>query len=300
MKNLHFIVNPKAGRGRTKRVWESIVARLMARDPYNSHFGVTYAEYGNSELVTDLSTDTILVAVGGDGTVHYAARIALLKNLTFAVIPTGTGNDYARTLGMSDDLGEAIESLFTGHTRTLDVLQFNEQIVLNIGGFGLDAAVVHVIESKPWLKKLGSLGYALSLPIALTRFHAYSVTIRNDHGTSETYENVVLLAVTNGPRFGGGMNIVPNAVLDDGIFEVCVVSGISKFSVLRLFPLIYSGSHVRHPAVSIQKVRVVDIAFNQHSPLAEYDGEPITVPNKITATLYAQKLKVLLPSSSTR
>ncbi|OFW78932.1 MAG: hypothetical protein A2201_07545 [Alicyclobacillus sp. RIFOXYA1_FULL_53_8] len=311
MKRLHFLVNSRAGRGRATKAWHALEAYLQSLPSMragevhtstnnsvpadDSSSAVVYTVSDATDITFDygrLTPDTVLVAVGGDGSVHHAAAQAVRHNLLLGIIPAGTGNDYATMLGLPEDPIAALRLVLDGSVRLLDVIWVDKELLINAGGFGLDASVVHYIEKHPWLKRLGSLGYSISLPVVLGRYQPYSVTIQA-HAQSRHYEQVSLLAITNGPSFGGGMRVVPGANATDGQLEVCVVSKLSKLSLLALFPRIFRGTHITHPSVHIHRGDAFAITMQRLDHHGELDGEPIEVANEVTIRMQAAGLRVL-------
>jgi len=295
MRNLHFLVNSRAGRGRATKAWRKIEAYLRSLDSDTSDSKVFFTASDATDANFDygqLASDTVLVAVGGDGSVHHAAAQAVRHNLLLGIIPAGTGNDYAVMLGLPDEPILALKQVLDGAVSAFDIVWMDDELLINAGGFGLDASVVHYIEKHPWLKRLGSFGYSMALPIVLGRYQPYSVVIQ---GADESYHynQVSLLAITNGPSFGGGMRVVPSADATDGQLELCVVSNLSKLSLLALFPRIFRGTHVTHPRVHIHRGRAFEITLQRQDGHGEFDGEPIQVGNHVGVRVESAGLRVI-------
>lgn len=293
MRHLHFLVNMTAGRGRARAAWLELQKSLQAiiKDQKDVSFTFSNALDGNFDF-SKLHQDTVLVAVGGDGSLHHAASIALKHNLVMGIIPAGTGNDFASTLSIPFEPALALQQILSGRVREVDVIMANQELILNAGGYGLDASVIQFIESNPWLKKpRGSSAYTLSIPLVMGRYQLFSISLLGQN-LYEEFENVSLVVVTNGPSFGGGMKVVPMADPCDGQIEVCVVAGLSKLALLRLFPSIFRGGHTHKPGVHIYRGERFQLRFSRLHHYAQYDGEPLEVTESIDLLVSPKRLKV--------
>ena len=308
MRRLHFLVNPLAGRGKALKAWEQISAQLprlhQAVENTDQTFSYTHTFVGKNQpapfpLLSPLLADDILVAIGGDGSVHHSAVLALQSGCALGVVPTGTGNDFANFFGLSKEPLTAFDEVLNGSTQEVDVVSVNGQVLVNAGGFGLDASVVHFIEGHPRLKRLGPLGYAVSLPIVLGNFKTFSAVVAKAD-REERFDNVSLVAIGNGPSFGGGMQVVPQANPLDGEVDLCIVSGLNKLQLLRVFPSIYRGSHILNSHVHLRRVARVSIRLNRELDYGEFDGEPVHVERELDIQIQPKRLKLVVPRTFVR
>lgn len=289
--SFHFVIHPQAGRGKALRTWQSI-QELIRTQRVLGEDRVTHSLTNDNFPYQQLNKDTVLVAVGGDGSVHHTGNIAFQHGFAMGVIPSGTGNDYAHTIGIPLSLPDSLHVLLNGTPEFVDVVRINGDIAFNAGGFGLDAAVVDYVEAKPWLKRVGPVGYALALPTILRRYKPYSLSITVD-GVRERYHQVSLCAIANGPTFGGGMRVAPTANPFDGKLDVCVVSGIRKLTLLRLFPSIYKGRHIENQNVTVRRGEHIQIDFHPVIPAAEWDGEPVPSSSSVDIRVVHQQMRVV-------
>ena len=156
----------------------------------------------------------LIVAVGGDGTMRETALPLVHTDAVFGLVPCGTGNDFARALGIPTDVEAAAEILLGGEDRALDAGMANDQVYFNVAGFGFDVDVLDYTEEfKPKCKN-GSTAYIRGLLKALFGMKLRRSTITFPDGTVEA--NVLLIAAGNGRFFGGGMEVTPNADPTDG------------------------------------------------------------------------------------
>jgi len=207
-----------------------------------------------------------ILIFGGDGTVHRNLEALVRLRLPVLVVPAGSGNDFARALGLhhTRDSRNAWR-MFTKHganVRTIDLgvitpLPGNsrsptpQHYFACVGGVGLDADIARRANKLPrWLRRRG--GYALALPVSLVRFAPFALALsvpRTDFATSGAFElrrqgPTMLAALANTPFYGDGMKIAPKAKLDDGELDVCLIKGIAPFKLIGMFPSVYFGRHL--------------------------------------------------------
>jgi diacylglycerol kinase (ATP) len=230
--------------------------------------------------------DAILI-FGGDGTIHRHLPSLVKLRLPVLIVPTGSGNDFARALhsrGVRDSLTtwRKFESS-TATVRTIDLGVItpaadphHPHYFCCVAGCGLDGEVARRANALPrWLRAHG--GYVLSLPAALRAFDApvMKVSIPNAATGSLTLHRdkpTLLIAFANAPAFGDGMKIAPQARLDDGLLDICIVDKITSAKLLRLLPSVYFGEHLRFPEVEYMQVR--NVRLETEAPLDVYaDGE---------------------------
>ncbi len=267
------IVNPVAGNGRAAKVWKHVrleVGGLRQCECLTSERVGHARELAQSAAQAGYER---VVAVGGDGTVCEVASGVAHTQTAIAVIPAGTGNDCCRNLGIPSDVVAAANLALSGPVRRVDLgeiqtVQGTTHFV-SVAGFGFDAEVAWHANSMPKVVG-GTLPYVLGVLQALWRYDSPRMRISLDERQLE--KPVFLVAVGNGASYGGGMRIVPDAVIDDGLFDVCVVGQLSRLEVLRLVPKMYSGGHRSHPAV--QFFRCHEVRAESASPVrCQADGE---------------------------
>jgi YegS/Rv2252/BmrU family lipid kinase len=232
---------------------------------------------------------TVVAAVGGDGTLSRVADALAGTEAILGIIPAGTGNDFARTFGIPDDPIKACTVLLEGQTVAIDAGRLNGRLFLNVVGAGLDAEVV-ADANRVFKKVSGKLGYLLALLKQLILYRPNSVRISVDNESLQA--KVWLVAVANACYYGGGMKVAPNADPQDGLAEIVMVADIHRLTFLRLFPLVYSGKHIAHPAVRVLRGRQVLVECEK--PLHVHaDGEIYgTTPLSVSVLRHAVKLKV--------
>lgn len=228
-----------------------------------------------------------LVVVGGDGMVHLAVN-ALAgsgrpgSRVPLGIVPTGSGNDAARTLGLPlDDVTAACRRISAGMAtggRPIDlgriIADGGTRWFAGVLSAGFDAAVNE--RGNRWRWPRGKARYNLAMLRELVTFRAieYTVTDYTETDDGDSWQQgAMLISVANGQSIGGGMRITPDARLDDGMLDLFVVSPLSRTRFLAVFPRVFSGRHVGHPAVELRRVRRVRLSAR--NVVAYADGERI-------------------------
>ena len=274
-----IIVNPAAGAGRARRLLPWLRERLAARP--DARLEVTAGPGDAVVWASDAwERHDRVVAVGGDGTVQEVVNGILAAGgrgaETLGIVPVGSGNDLARSLGLPADPAAAWSAAIGRHTTPIDVARAERdgggaRWFASAGGIGFDAQVAaSMAVRRRWQR--GRAGYLLTALAELRRFPNRLVRMTLDSG--EVIERrVLLVAVTNGAFYGGGMHIAPGARVDDGMMDLCIVGDISRLDALRQLPNLYRGRHTGHPAVEMRRTRTLAVEGEAGS-LVHLDGEP--------------------------
>jgi diacylglycerol kinase (ATP) len=271
------IVNPIAGGGRAARLLGWLRARLDARP--DARLEVT-GKQGDAErwAAEAHGRHDQVIAVGGDGTIQEALNGLLGSgaSATLGVVPVGTGNDLARSLGLPRDPAAAWTAAIGRGSTVIDVARAigangRTRWFASAGGIGLDAQVARAMAHRRGLQRRQA-GYLVTALSELWGYANRPVTITLDD--TETLERrILLVAVTNGSYYGGGMKIAPGAEVDDGLMDLCIVGDIGRLAALGQLPNLYRGRHTDHPAVEMRRARCVTIEGTADT-LIHLDGEP--------------------------
>lgn len=254
-----FIVNPAAGSGRTEQI-AAMIKETAER--YGKACRICKTEWPGhaTELARQAAMEAGcegVIAVGGDGTAYETACGLLDSNMPMGMIPTGTGNDFIKTLGLPQDVAKAIEWVFTHAARPIDVGRLNDRLFLNVSGTGFD---VQVLDSMASLKghMRGILPYLIGVVRAIFRYKPVHVIWTVDGKTRE--EDVLLCAVANGRCIGGGIPICPDAQPDDGLLDFVLVADQPRWKLPFYLPGLLMGKVLRFPFTTHQQCREVEIA----------------------------------------
>lgn len=276
------IVNPAAGAHSTHRKWPRISKLLR-------HVGLSFDyEYTNGvghaiELAKAATSDgyRYLVAVGGDGTVNEVANGILRSpnsgDTILGIVSTGTGSDFVRSVGIPRDYASACSFLTSSRRLLIDVGvveyqskgQSLQRFFLNTAGVGFDAAVVEATELLPKYFG-GTIPYLAGLVRTLFGYKNKTVVVGVDSKV-ET-KRILSLIVANGGYCGGGMHVAPEAELGDSLLDVVTIGDVGKFELLKALPMVYKGTHLTHPKVSIEKAAHITIESSERI-LVQADGE---------------------------
>jgi diacylglycerol kinase (ATP) len=269
MQKTYLIINPAAGAGRTLKLWPLI------NDCINN-LGIQFeSDKTNSPgHAIDLAYEAVkrgvkfIVAVGGDGTVSEIVnginKANGLNEVRLGIISTGTGADFIRTIGIPRNYEEACKKLISTNTRKVDLGMVDcfkggnaeKRLFVNFSGLGFDAEIVKATTQK--YKALGKVSaYLLGLFTTLVSYQNKEVEIII--GDSREKKRICTVIMGNGKYGGGGMYTTPEAVIDDGLLDVLIIGDLSKPDLLNSLPMIYKGTHLKHPKVSLKKIKAVTI-----------------------------------------
>jgi len=234
----------------------------------------------------------LVVAVGGDGTVHEVAAACVGRDLTVGVLPVGSGNDYVKALGIGSALGRALEVLVGGEVRVVDAGEVNGILFNNGLGIGFDAKVAAGVAEAP--AYLGGTGrYLWSVGRLLWGFSCHEAALRLDGG-EEIEAETILVAVALGTTSGARFRLAPEARLDDGLFDVIWSEEVNRAEVLRLIPAALGSALPRHPKVHLARTREVEVELAKEVP-AHVDGEILAPTRVFRARVLPGALRVVAP-----
>ncbi len=267
------IVNPVAGKGMARRIAVQVSARLAALGlPFQlveTCFPGHASELSHSAM---LSGAQAVFCIGGDGTVLETAQGIVTSSCSLGVIPGGTGNDFARSLGLPHDPMSALEQQLpqlAAGGRLVDAGRVNDQWFLNIAGTGFDADTAQrTLRFKRMAR--GMAAYLMGVVSAIFNYQPVKLTLTVDGQTKET--EVLLVDVCNGRHFGGGMTIAPGAQVSDGLFDLVVIRPVARWRIIFLLPGFIKGNHIRLPEVDVLRCSEVRME-GPKALLLNVDGE---------------------------
>ena len=266
---VRVIINPASGRGRGARRLPAL--RVAFRAAGIPDIRLTAAA-GDEERLARQALDagcTTVIVVGGDGTWSKVASALAGSDCRLALVATGTGNDFAKTLGIPASDARAMARLaLGGPDEWIDMGRVDGRPFLNIAGFGFDASVARAMMEVRWLR--GDALYLYASARELFGYRGLEVGIMPDD--AEGFRNRLLLAICNGRRFGGSFVIAPNASVTDGQLDAIAVGDASPARRVALFAAATTGAHLRMPEVSEHRAPLFTLRFRA-PPIYQADGE---------------------------
>ena len=275
---LGVLVNPTSGRGKGQLAGRVVFEELAAAGIESIDLSgntMDEARAKGHRAIAEGLVDGIVV-VGGDGMAHLGVNLCAEKGIPLGIIGVGTGNDSARSLGLPIDDAEAATRFVAANLnkhKSVDAIKLHSSTgqhwVLGTASAGFDALVNQRANQLKWPK--GQRRYEFAMLLELAKFEPLKYELEID-GVKRKVE-AMLCAVANAPAFGGGMMIAPEAVMDDGLVDLFIVHKISRLELIKIFPSVYKGGHVNHPAVEFVRAKHVTINSGQMPAFA--DGESV-------------------------
>jgi diacylglycerol kinase (ATP) len=296
-KRIGLIINPSSHKGRGAVIGAQVAARLQAGGHEVIDLsGQSAARARDRARAAVASGLDVLAVAGGDGTVNLGVNLCAGTSTVLAIVAAGTGNDIARALHLPvHDAPAAARVIASGTVRTIDAGRHTDaggvsHWFAGVLGAGFDSVVNERANTWGWPR--GRMRYNLAIARELPVFKPIPYVIEVD-GVRHTAQ-AMLVAVANGPSYGGGMMVCPDASLQDGMFDILVVHQMSTFEFLKVFPKVFSGRHIGHPAVQILRGRHVRL---QARGIVSYaDGERFA-PLPLSCQNMPSALNVLVPGS---
>lgn len=310
------IVNPKSAGGATSEHWAQTASDLRA------HFGAFQVAFtkkqGDGNLLAKRGAENgrkFIIACGGDGTINEVANGILEsgKDIELGVMPSGTGGDFRRTLGMPINAREAAQKLRGGETKSIDVGRvefFNHEdkevsrYFLNVASFGLSASIINRVKTTSALDWLpndllrGKTSFALSTLQEVLDLNFVTVRVKID-GREEKSLNTINFCVCNSRFFGGGMKIAPEAKINDGFFDVVNIGDIKTARILLNAYKLYNGTHLDLSEVKSSLAEKIEVSAAERNQLIqiEIDGE---LPGRLPATfeIVPNALRIRVPKKN--
>ena len=268
MKKYAVIINPAAGRGKGKKLENTIITLL------NDELGdieVFQTEYPNhaQELAKQLKDkSSLIIAVGGDGTINEIVNGMVGGKAALAVIPIGSGNDFTKMLNLPKEISAVVQTIKDDKRKKIDIGKVGDRYFPNGIGIGFDAWVVR--ESMKVSKLRGFLIYLYSVIKTVFLYKNQTITLTTNERS--TVRDIFLIAIGNGKAMGGGFFLTPRAEVDDGQLDVCIIRALSKREVLLNLPKAIHGKHTELEQVEMLRTDKVNI-HSEEGIAVHADGE---------------------------
>lgn len=267
-----LILNPAAGRGRSLDILPRVIS--WARKQKITFDFFSTAGPGDAVRLVRLCKfrrmERIIV-LGGDGTVNEVGSALLDSNIVLGVIPAGSGNDFYRMLGNNGRLESGFKTAFFGEPKLVDVGLINGRPFFNSVGIGFDAEVARQA-SRSTRRLPGIMVYLSAIFKTLPHLKPIDVDLELDKFRTET--RATLVCVGNGRSSGGGFILTPQARIDDGLFDICLIEPLPRRRIFTYLPRTLKGTHVRLPGVRVFRSKRIAIRSPMKLPV-HIDGEAL-------------------------
>jgi diacylglycerol kinase (ATP) len=291
-------------------------AAIFGPGNVQKHF-VKFQRFGDADWIVGAPEHAdqadVAVIFGGDGTIHRHLSTLVDLQAPVLVVPCGSGNDFARALGLRNigdsltawhkftsttsnvraiDLG-TIERLPQSGQKAAEPAAPHSHYFCCVAGVGLDCEIARRANDLPkWIRAHG--GYALSAPREFLRFAPFPMKVSREGRAANGFRPTILAAVANAPTYGGGMKIAPRARLDDGKLDLCVVRGMDVFRLFCLFPTVYFGRHLGFEEVEYEQTENVRIETER--PFDVYADGEFVCQTPVKFGVAQNALQVIVPA----
>jgi diacylglycerol kinase (ATP) len=288
-KRICFIINPISGVSKKNNLPEIVLSNLD-KTLFEPEFVYTNSK-GHAIELTKQAVDNeceIICAVGGDGSVHEVSKSLIHTSSLLAIIPCGSGNGFARHLGLPLNIKKAIQRINTGREIIVDTGLLNGNHFINVCGFGFDAHIAHKFDN---YHKRGFSAYMNLILKEFKKYKTQNVIVKREN---EFYEkNILLTTIANASQFGNGFKISPSSQIDDGKFELMLYQKATLGKMLPDLMRFFNGSIVNSSNVKIDSFKEIELLLENN--IAHADGEPLLLENNIAKVKVLPKsLKILI------
>lgn len=294
-KKILFIINPKSGTG-NKRNIPSLLKKYLDRDKFSHEIMHTnYAGEATKISAENRDKYDIIVAIGGDGTINEVAGPLTNSNTVLGIIPCGSGNGLARHLKIPRNIKRAIKLLNKRCVATIDTINLDERVFLNVAGVGFDAHIAQLFANS---KKRGFLSYAKLAMKEIRKFISVDYQLIID-GQEKLEKAPFLISVANSTQYGNNAHIAPNALIADGLMDVCVLRKVPAWYYPVLIYRMFTGTLTKSKYYQTWQGKEVQIKLlnDAHGKHMHIDGDPYAVSKHMKLSVNPLSLKVACQGS---
>jgi YegS/Rv2252/BmrU family lipid kinase len=288
MTNISFIINPISGYGKKKTIEKHIESYLEPR--FNVEILYTQAAKHAIELSSKASLRSdIVVAVGGDGSIHEVAQALVGTDTKMGIIPMGSGNGLARHLNIPLDVKKAIDLINTDYSEAVDVMAIGDIYSINVSGIGYDAHIANEFAS------YGKRGFSSYIKLTLKEYFKYKAsTYQLNIDGNDIEQKAFLISFANSSQFGNNAYIAPQADIQDGIFELVVLRPFSKINAANIGLKLFTKKIDQSKFIDIYEAKQVKVSSSDSFPL-HIDGENMGLKKELNIKIKPSCLNIILP-----
>ena len=282
---IRFIINPIAGTGKQKNIKNYISKNF-------NNYDIIYTQYsGDAKKITLDAINNkfdIIISVGGDGTLNECVQASVNSNIVLGVIPCGSGNGFAKHIGMSTNPEKAIMQIKNSYVLMVDSCLANDKYFINVSGVGFDAHIANLFSK---VKKRGLKQY-INLIAKELSYKGKEYILK--YNKTKKNINAYLIAFANSSQYGNNFNISPDAKIDDGLIDFVVVKSFPKWQIPFFIIKIVRGNIHKSKYVKIIKTNEMEILSKD--TLIHLDGEPYQTSSHLKIKIIPKSLKILIPN----
>jgi len=287
-----FIINERSG---AKRAYD--VAEVIRRDCPFVHDIVSCARKEDLDAIIDEAERNaveVVFAVGGDGTVHETAKRLIGRELALAILPIGSGNGFARHIGLPTDPSQALSACRGGRVVTIDTALVNDQPFLGVMGIGFDAVIAERFDTS---SARGWKTYVAEGLRTFSEFRAEEYEVRANG--MELRRRAFVVAIANSGQYGNNARVAPLASLQDGLLDVVIVDDVGVVDAAMLMARLFSGTF--HQARGVTTLQAPEVTVRRSAAgAAHLDGEPVVLPEELHVRVVPRSLRLLVPDHVTK
>lgn len=291
--SIKLIINPAAGRGRALKLSKQVIHEFETR---GTDFEYEYSEKPRHALDISREASTKfqkVIALGGDGTVNEVGEGLVGSDAIFGVIPLGSGNDFAKEIGIPAKISDAVDIILSDDFQTIDVIKVNDRISLNTVGVGFNGTVSEVVKSIKYLKGMSVYIWGVVKTAAMYK----SIPLKISLNERLIEEKIFMISICNSKSEGGGFIVAPDAENNDGLFDVTIIREIGYMKLLLNLNKALTGN--LNKLDEVETIKAESIVIESEFPMPVHvDGEVISLnAHKVEASILKSALKVVRSSA---
>lgn len=285
-----FIINPFSG---NKKDLSQIISLIKSRFD-GLRYELKYSEYaGHASVLAREGVEqdiNVIVAVGGDGTLNEVGSALIHSKATLGLIPRGSGNGFARSLGIPLNIHKAVDTLLNPNILTIDTAQINKDYFFGVAGAGFDGMVAHAFQT------FGPRGPLPYFYLGTKSYFNYNYPeFRITQAGHSDKIRPLTVTIANTAQYGNGATIAPQADFQDGLLEVCIVERIPWYKMLQSLKLLFNGKIGQSPFYSTFQVKKIVIENGSRDGIYHIDGEPKTGGRILNIEIVPKSLRIITP-----